>query len=79
MFGLDPYLFGIPGKGFHSTRIFGLALYDILGTIAISWLISYFFGYTFWKVLVIAFVLGEVLHYIFGTKTAFIKFFEKLG
>jgi len=52
MFGLDPYLFGIPGKGFHSTRFYGFALYDILGTIAISILISYFFGYTFWKVLV---------------------------
>jgi hypothetical protein len=73
MFGLDPNLFGVPGTGFHSTRIFGLALYDILGTIAISILISYAFGYTLWKVLVIAFVLGEVLHYIFGTQTAFLK------
>jgi hypothetical protein len=73
MFGLDPNLFGVPGTGFHSTRVFGFALYDTLGTIAIAWLISYFFGYTFWKVLLFAFVLGEVLHYIFGTPTAFLK------
>jgi len=73
MFGLDPNLFGQVGKGFHSTRIFGFALYDTLGTIAIAILITYFTGLAFWKSLVGIFVLGEVLHYIFGTPTAFIK------
>lgn len=73
MFGLDPLLFGTPGQRFHSTRIFGLALYDILGTIAISILLTYLTGLAFWKSLILMFVLGEVLHYIFGTPTAFIK------
>ena len=73
MFGLDPLLFGTPGQGFHSTRIFGLALYDTLGTIAISILLTYLTGLAFWKSLILMFVLGEVLHYIFGTPTAFIK------
>ena len=73
MFGLDPLLFGTSGQGFHSTRIFGLALYDILGTIAISILLTYLTGLAFWKSLILMFVLGEVLHYIFGTPTAFIK------
>jgi hypothetical protein len=70
---LDPFLFGVPGEGFHSTRIFGLALYDILGTIALAWALTYVTGFAFWKSLVAMFVLGEVLHYIFRTPTAVLK------
>jgi hypothetical protein len=73
MFGLDPNLFGEPGKKFHSTRIFGLALYDILGTIALAWIFTYLTEIPLWKSLVGMFVVGEILHYIFGTPTAFIK------
>ena len=70
---LDPNLFGEPGKGFHSTRFLGIALYDTLGTIALAALVTYFTGLAFWKSLVGMFVLGEVLHYIFKTPTAVMK------
>jgi hypothetical protein len=69
---LDPYLFGVPGQGFHSTRIFGLALYDILGTIGLAFAFTYFTRVELWKSLIAMFVLGEVLHYIFRTPTAVI-------
>lgn len=64
------YAFGIPGEGFHSTRIFGLALGDILGTIGLALLTTWFFKVNFWKSLLVWFVVGEVLHYAVGTNTA---------
>jgi hypothetical protein len=72
---MDPYLLGVPGTGFHATRIFGLALYDIVGTILLAWGFTYFTEVAFWKSLVGMFVLGEFLHYIFGTPTAIMNFF----
>jgi hypothetical protein len=63
---------GVPGQGIHSTRIFGLALNDILLTIIGAILIALVFNINVWKSLFWFFVLGEVLHYVFGTQTAFL-------
>ena len=68
------YIFGIPKKGFHSKRFLGIALYDTLGTIGLALLVTYFFKVSVWKSLVGMFVLGEVLHYLFGVQTAFLTF-----
>ena len=66
-------IFGEPGKGFHATRIGGLALYDILGTIGLALATTYFFNISLLWSLVIWFVLGEILHWYFGVKTAFMR------
>ena len=73
-----PYkdIFGKPGEKIHSTRIFGLAAFDTLGTILISFLIAYSFKMCFWKTFAIIFILGEILHYLFGVQTAFLTFFK---
>jgi len=63
---------GVPGQGVHSTRIFGLSLNDILLTIIGAILLSFLLGVNFWTVLLVFFILGEVLHYLFGTQTAFL-------
>jgi hypothetical protein len=70
-----PYsnILGIPGQGFHSTRIFGLSLYDILATIVLSVIVSYFFKVSFLKSFIGWFILGEILHYLFGSNTAFLQ------
>lgn len=70
------YVLGIPGEGFHSTRIYGYALYDILATIALAMITSMIFNTYFILDLIIWFVVGELLHYLFGTQTAF---FTKMG
>jgi hypothetical protein len=70
-----PYanLLGVPEQGVHSPRIAGLARNDILMTILISivtaWVfnISFFYSFSAW------FILGEVLHYVFGVNTAFLR------
>ena len=64
---------GVPGEGVHAARIFGLARNDLLMTVigalitAYALNISFLFSFTTW------FVIGELLHYAFGTNTAFLK------
>jgi hypothetical protein len=64
---------GVPGQGVHASRIFGLALNDILATIALAFLTTLFIRISFLRSLVLWFILGEILHYYYGTKTAFLK------
>lgn len=64
---------GVPGTGVHKTRIFGLALFDIVATIVGAIIFALAFNIDIWKSLLFWFVLGEVLHYYYGTKTAFLK------
>lgn len=73
-----PYanILGIPGKGVHSKRIFGLAFNDTLATIVAAYITTFFIHISFPYSLLIWFITGEVLHYIFGVKTAFL---EKIG
>lgn len=66
------HVLGVPGQGVHAPRFLGLALNDILATIALAFVTSLLGGWPFWPVLIIWFLIGEVLHYIFGTQTAFL-------
>ena len=68
-------LFGEVNKGIHSTRIpyVNLALIDVLLTIIVSALISIFFNYNFWLVLIIFFLLGIILHRLFCVNTTIDK------
>ena len=67
------YVFGVPGQGFHSYRFMGIAIGDTVGTILLAWLTSYLTGTGFWWNVFVWFVIGEILHYYFGTPTAFLK------
>jgi hypothetical protein len=66
------YILGIPEKGFHATRLFGFALNDTIGTIVLAFIVTYIYEVPLWKSLMSMFVLGEVLHYLFGVQTAFL-------
>lgn len=66
------HILGIPEKGFHAIRLFGLALNDMLGTIGLAFIVTYIYEVSLWKSLLGMFVLGEVLHYLFGVQTAFL-------
>jgi len=63
---------GIPGKGVHEPRIAGLALNDTLMTIVGAAVIAFFSGYSFIVSFLAFFLLGEILHILFGTQTAFL-------
>ena len=66
------YVLGIPGQGVHALRLGGISFNDTWMTVVAAALIDYFYGYSFWMTLVGLFVLGEVLHYLFGVQTAFL-------
>ena len=63
---------GIPGQGVHSSRIAGLALNDTLATILLALFTSWVLKMSFLHSLVGWFIIGEVLHYLFGVNTAFL-------
>ena len=69
-----PYanIFGEPNKGVHSIRFFGLAVVDCILTIIAAYITSISYNINFLVSLFGWFVLGELLHYIFGVKTAFL-------
>jgi len=71
-----PYsnILGTPGQGVHAARIFGLSINDIIGTILIAIITSYFYKISLLYSFIGWFVLGEVLHYAFGTNTAFLQY-----
>jgi len=62
-------IFGEPGTGIHSYRVFGFAAVDILGTILGALFISWIFDTQFLSTLLILFLLGIILHRFFCVKT----------
>lgn len=70
-----PYatLLGVRGQGVHSSRFLGLALNDIIATIVVAILTSYALNISFFYSLFSWFLLGEVLHYVYGVNTAFLE------
>ena len=66
-----PYstLLGVPKEGVHAKRMFGFALNDIIATIVVAAITSYFLNVSFLYSLAIWFIAGEFLHYVFGVQT----------
>ena len=64
---------GIPKKGVHSYRFFGLAIADVIMTIIGAFIIAYFTKQKFVYVLLILFILGIILHRLFCVRTTIDK------
>lgn len=64
---------GKPGKGTHKYRIFNIAIVDVILTVIVAGILSYFFKWTFWITLLILFLLGIFAHRIFCVKTTIDK------
>jgi hypothetical protein len=62
-------ILGEAGKGIHSYRIFNLAIVDVLSTIVTAKLTSDYFKVSFWKTLIIIFILGIIAHRLFCVRT----------
>lgn len=67
-----PYanLFGEPNTGAHSLRVLGISVVDTVLTVIAAFIIAKAYKINFWYSLLGLFILGEVLHYIFGVNTA---------
>jgi len=68
-------LFGAPGTGAHSIRIADVAVVDTVATVVAAWFLhkQFFPGQSYWTVLLIFFIIGELLHYLFCVETTVIK------
>jgi len=64
--------FGKPGKGFHF-HVFGIAIFDLLATLIIAWIISRYTKAHFLLVLFIILIITVVIHRIFCVNTTFNK------
>ena len=64
---------GKPGQGIHSYRLFGVAIVDVILTILGAMLIAYFSKYDFYKILIVLFILGIILHRLFCVRTTIDK------
>jgi hypothetical protein len=66
------FIFGKPNEGAHSTRFAGYAVVDSIATILLAILITYIWRVSLWKSIISLFILGEIMHYLFGVQTAFL-------
>jgi hypothetical protein len=63
---------GVPGQGVHK-HVGGIAIYDVVGTIGVSYGISKLTGWSFATTVVSAFVIGEIAHHMFSVDTAVMR------
>jgi hypothetical protein len=68
---LCPYkhALGEPGKGVHSVRFAGLAVFDILGTIGGGYALAKLTGKSVYEMTLIFFFTGIILHRAFCVET----------
>lgn len=69
-------ILGEARTGVHSIRLFDFAVVDTVLTIIAAYLTAQAFKINLWLSLAIWFIGGEVLHYVFGVRSAFL---EKTG
>ena len=62
-------IFGKPTEGAHSYRIFNIAIVDVIATLLVAYIISYFTKYKFLHVSVILFIIGIIAHRLFCVRT----------
>jgi fatty acid desaturase len=60
---------GKPKEGVHKYRIFNIAIVDVILTIILASIISWFFKLNFWLILLIVFLLGIIIHRMFCVRT----------
>lgn len=67
-------ILGKPGEGIHSARIGGIALFDTLATIVGAYFIqkTFYPETSYFKVLLIFFIIGELLHVLFCVRTTIV-------
>jgi uncharacterized membrane protein len=62
-------IFGKPGEGNHSYRLFNIAIIDLILTLIGGYLISYYYNYSLLIVLIIIFLIAIILHRLFCVRT----------
>jgi hypothetical protein len=66
-------IFGAPGEGVHSIRVFNIAVVDLFLTIIAAIIISYLLNMSFLIIFIDLIVLGIILHKLFCVDTTLNK------
>jgi hypothetical protein len=66
-------MFGAPGEGAHSYRVFDLAIVDVVTTLIVAMLISNYYNYNFYKTSAYLFLIGIIAHRMFCVRTTIDK------
>ena len=70
-------IFGYPGKGVHKYKFMGTSLVDYFMTIVGAFLITYFTDIPLVITTIGLFLMGIILHYLFGLNTETLKYVSK--
>ena len=62
-------IFGRPREGAHAYRLFDIAVVDVAATVFVAFIIARLFGLSFWKSLVVLFIIGIISHRAFCVRT----------
>ncbi len=62
-------IFGKPKVGFHSYRLFNIAVNDVIGTLVLSYILAKVKKISYTKSFVIMLLVGEILHFLFCVDT----------
>ena len=62
-------IFGRPREGAHAYRIFDIAVVDVVATVFVAFLVARIFSLSFWKSLVVLFIIGILSHRAFCVRT----------
>jgi hypothetical protein len=67
------HIFGKERQGIHAYRFLDIAIVDLLLTILVAYLISKYWKFKFWIVLLILLVLSVLAHLLFCVKSKFVS------
>ena len=67
---------GVPGEGVHKQRLFGLAAFDVIATIILSILISFWSNINVFLIIVLLFIMSIGVHKIFCVDTAIMRLLD---
>jgi len=70
-------IFGYPGKGVHKYKFMGTSLVDYFMTIVGAFLITYFTDIPLVITTIGLFLMGIILHWLFGINTETLKYVSK--
>lgn len=65
---------GVPKEGVHKLRFLDTALNDYIGTILLAIMLTFFTKVPLVLTTIMSFILGEILHYLFGVETNTLKY-----
>lgn len=66
-------MFGKVKEGVHSTRIFGFAAFDTIGTIVLAYIFARLTGTSFLGMFIILMLLGLILHRVYCVESTLTK------